>query len=335
MPTHWWPYQGPNHPAYEPDMQRSEISIEEELAGLRALKIISQSSEVQSPIQPNANAGRGIEVSALHSAITLAQDPATIRHLSDPGIISGCIKLLMTMKNRRTGTISPFSNELGWLCLRLLVITLDICLLERYERLEETLTLSNQRLDIRAAPHILASIHLTCGITAQLDIMDAGGDCDWVFGWSVSSPLPRQTLLLPASETLALINVLWEDRKLFMHSLYSCSPTSRPGLCTLVFMLSRSLVHIRSQLSPDMATLESRLYELGVRYLLVADRNQRSPTRRIRHLLPERSALTGPILQSTLMRRTRKQQWSHLFGSSRLMMARVHFEEKTYLRCFN
>ncbi|CAE6377877.1 unnamed protein product [Rhizoctonia solani] len=291
MSVHWWPDRGSAQPAYECDMQRSEISIEQELAGLLALKIISQtSSEIQSQIQPNSNTSCG-DASVLHSALALAQDPATIRHLSDPDIVSGCIKLMTTVKDKRS--ISPFSSEVGWLSLRLLVIALNICLLERYDRLEETLALFNQRHDIRAAPHILASAHLSYGITTQLSIIDTGGDCDWVFGWSVS-PFGRQTCLLPASEALALLNVLWEDRKLFMRSLYSCHPNSLPGLCALLFMFARSLVHLRPQLNQDVAIPESRLHELAIRYLLVADRYQCFPTVRICESSPKTFFSTWP-----------------------------------------
>ncbi|CAE7149945.1 unnamed protein product [Rhizoctonia solani] len=272
---YWWPEEASAPPVYEPDMQRSEISLEQELAGLRVLKAISQSASGIQPLdKPNSDTGRGFDVSALQTALSLAQDPATILHLSDPSIISGCIKLLRTIKNQR-GTIFPYNNELGWLCFRLLVIVLDICLLERYDKLEETMVLPNQRPDIRAAPHILASAHLACGVYAQLDAINAGDDCDWVFGWSISSDQPRQKLLLPPSEALNLMNIIWEDRKLFLRVLYSCATTSRPVLCGLLFLFSRGLAHMR-ELRPlaNMTILGSRFYELAVRYLLVTDKYQ-------------------------------------------------------------
>ncbi|CUA69514.1 hypothetical protein RSOLAG22IIIB_08521 [Rhizoctonia solani] len=260
-------------------MQRSEISIEEELAGLRALKEISAYSlETCSFVETNSNIHRNIDAPVLRSALRLAQDPVTIRHLSDPGLVPGCIKFLTTDRNRRTGMVSAFSEDFGWLCLKLLVIALNACLLERYKKLEETVALSNQRFDIRAAPHILVSTHLACGITAQLEMINSGGNCDWVFGWSTSPRYPRQKTMLPASEALDLMNVIWEDRKSVMNSLYLCTPTSRPNLCGLLFMFFRSLAHVGPQSNLDQVTLESRIYELGIRYLLVANKYERLPT---------------------------------------------------------
>ncbi|CAE7132425.1 unnamed protein product [Rhizoctonia solani] len=265
--SHWWPEE---EPIYEPDMLRSEVSLEQELAGLCVLKAISRPDSGMQPLGDLDSDGRGTNVSALRVALSLAQDPTTTLHLSEPRIIYGCIKLLKTIKSQR-GTIF---DELGpgWLCFRLLVIALDTCLLERFDKLEETLALPNQRPNIRAAPHILVSAHLAHGIYSRFDDITAGR-CDWVFGWSISPYKP----LLSASEALDLMNIIWEDRKLFLRVIYSCVATSRPGLSGLMFLFLRSIAHMKLQPNTNMRIPGARFCELVIRYLLVADKHQRVP----------------------------------------------------------
>ncbi|CAE6409245.1 unnamed protein product, partial [Rhizoctonia solani] len=267
----WLPEE--ESPIDEPNMQRFEVPLEEELMGIRVLTSIQSISESFSLEQLNSDRDAGYEViePVLHVVLSFALDPATIIHLSEPRIVSGCMKLLKMIKNRR-GTIFPTSSENGWLCFKLLVIALDLCLVKRYSKLEETMALLKQRFNTRTPPHIMVSARLTHELYAEFDAMQAGKDCDWVFGWSTSPGKPRQTLLLSEPETLDLMSMIWEDRKLYLHAIHSC--VVRPGFCGLMFLFFRCLVRMRLQPSANLKILESRFYELAVRYLLVTGKYQ-------------------------------------------------------------
>ncbi|KAG8713256.1 hypothetical protein FRC08_013499 [Ceratobasidium sp. 394] len=114
------------------DMDRLDLSVDSELAGLQAMQEISQLA-AEAPREKSY-------VYAIESALLLARDPATIRHLTNPPVISGCIRLMKTTAH----IASPFAHEYGYLCFKLLVATLNICLLERWSKVEEALTLCDE-----------------------------------------------------------------------------------------------------------------------------------------------------------------------------------------------
>ncbi|KAG9084705.1 hypothetical protein FRC06_003935, partial [Ceratobasidium sp. 370] len=78
------------------DMDRLDLSVDSELAGLQAVQEISQLSTEA----PRIKSARDIHISTLGSALLLARNPATIRHLANPLVISGCIQLMRTIIGR-------------------------------------------------------------------------------------------------------------------------------------------------------------------------------------------------------------------------------------------
>ncbi|KAG8684349.1 hypothetical protein FRC08_013741 [Ceratobasidium sp. 394] len=273
----------PSHPlwgriigSYIPpsDMDRLDLSVDSELAGLQAMQEISQLAAEA----PRATSARNINISTLESALRLARDPATIRHLANPPVISGCIQLMKAVTGRRSRVASPFAYEYGYLCFKLLVAALNVCLLERWNKVEQALTMCTRYPD--AAAHTPFWMKLATVVDGQFDALKAGGDCDWVLGWSVSTRHPRQTPLLLRSDVSTLLNLLWDDRKHLLLALMPYTPISS-GLSGLLFLLSRFVSRERyPHNNPAWEIVKTRVYELALRYMLVVDKCQREATLR-------------------------------------------------------
>ncbi|KAG8713779.1 hypothetical protein FRC08_012815 [Ceratobasidium sp. 394] len=260
------------------DLEQLTLSVDSELAGLQAMQKISQlGTEV-----PEVKSTNDIHISTLESALLLFRDPATIRHLANPPVISGCIRLMKAIIGKPSNRVaSPLAYEYGYLCFKLLVAALNMCLLERWSKVEETLVLSGRFLG--AAAHIPFWLALAREVDSQFDVLKTGGDCDWVLGWSASTQPLRQTPLLLRPDILALLDLLWDGRKHFFLALVPYTPPSF-GLSGLLFLLSRFVSRERySHNNPEWEILKTRVYELALRYLLVADEYQREATLRVVH----------------------------------------------------
>ncbi|KAG8713253.1 hypothetical protein FRC08_013496 [Ceratobasidium sp. 394] len=273
----------PSHPrwgrvvgSYVPpsDMDRLNLSVDSELAGLQAMQEISQLAAEA----PRATSARNINISTLESALRLARDPTTIRHLANPPVISGCIQLMKAVAGRSSRVASPFAYEYGYLCFKLLVAALNVCLLERWNKTEQALTMCTRFPN--AAAQTPFWMTLATVVDDQFDVLEAGGDCDWVLGWSVPTQHAQQTPLLLRSEVTTLLNLLWDDRKHLLLALMPYTPTAS-GLSGLFFLLSRFVSRERyPHNNPNWETLKARVYELALRYTLVADKLQREATLR-------------------------------------------------------
>ncbi|KAG8709217.1 hypothetical protein FRC08_018478 [Ceratobasidium sp. 394] len=261
------------------DLEQLDLSVDSELAGLQAMQEISQlATEV-----PQVKSTNDIHISTLESALLLSRDPATIRHLTNPPVISGCIRLMKTVIDKSSNRVaSPFAYEYGYLCFKLLVAALNICLLERWSKVEEALTLSDRFLG--AAAHIPFWIILAREVDSQFDVIKAGGDCDWVLGWSASIQHLQQTPLLLRSDILGLLDLLWDGRKHLLLALVPYTPPSF-GLSGLLFLLSRFVSRERNlHNNPDWKVLNARVHEIALRYLLVASEYQREAILRVVHV---------------------------------------------------
>ncbi|CAE7101422.1 unnamed protein product [Rhizoctonia solani] len=169
----------------------------------------------------------------------------------------------------------PFSYEYGHLCFKLLISCLNISLLERWNDLDETRTLFTQHPD--AIPQITISNMVAKGVLNGFEALTTGGDCDWALGWSAPAARRRQTPLLSQSDISTLLDVLWDDRKLFIRAHASTDCISGGfGLSGLMFLFTRYLSQERAFFpSPGQGVLGNRKYELLLRYSLVASKNQR------------------------------------------------------------
>ncbi|CAE6494812.1 unnamed protein product [Rhizoctonia solani] len=254
---------------------RSDLSVDSELAGLQAMQKISQlGSEKQLPTHQDP--AKRINLSTLHAALRLALDPTTVTHLEIPGVISGCTQLMKTVVGKSPGVASPFSYEYGSHCFELLIVTLNMCLMQRWGKINEARKLGDMRPE--AAAYLWASVGLSFSVIDQFSILNKGGDCDWVLGWSTSAPHRRQTSLLSRSEISALLDMLWQDRKHFSTAMTRCNPAAF-GLSGLLFIFSRYISHARDfEQSTGSEVLRARLFELAHRYMLSADKYQREAT---------------------------------------------------------
>ncbi|KAG8711270.1 hypothetical protein FRC11_003242 [Ceratobasidium sp. 423] len=282
MSLPWDPRWGRPVGSYAPssDIFRISVSVDDEIAGLQAMQKISQlATEARIPGQPNPE--KDTDISTLNSALRLSLDPATIRHVANPLAASGCIQLMQTITGQNPGiasvSIFNLAYELGWLCFKLLVVCLDICLLDRWNNLDPLLEIADK--DERTAPHGVISANLPIVVRGEFDALNPGGNRDWLLGWSVDPNRPRRTSLLSRSDISALLDLLWHDRKFFLKALTSHAPSRLPGLSGLFFLLSRYVAHEHeTQQNSHRNILRNRVYELGVRYALTADKYQRPAT---------------------------------------------------------
>ncbi|CAE6494801.1 unnamed protein product [Rhizoctonia solani] len=242
-----------------------DVAVDKELAGLLAMEMISRLA-TEAPTSDEAGLERDINTSTLESALLLALDPATIRHLANPPVISGCIQLLKSAAKQRKKGESPFSYEYGSLCFSIILFCFDICLLERFNMLDETLATRERTADVPV--YVDTSLKLASILEDQFTILNRRADCDWIFGWSSSPSHHLYPPILPRSDISDLMNVIWDDRWYIL-------TVSR--MSSLLFLLSRYVFHERvSRHNPDGEALQLKLYELALRSLFAASPSHRA-----------------------------------------------------------
>ncbi|CAE6498707.1 unnamed protein product [Rhizoctonia solani] len=255
------------------DYARLNLSVDDELAGLQAMQRISY-LEAGTHMPTGTDFGSDIDLSTLESALRLARDPATIRHLVNPPAISGCVQLMKSVVGLR-GDASPLSYQYGYLCFKLLSMVLNVCFMDRWNILEDTLEKVGRCQD--EAAHLLVWDRLSLEIIDQYENFKDGGYCDWVLGWSVP-PDPRwQPPLLLKLDVSALLKMLWDDRKFLLKALLQGIPDDCKFVCSYnLSTRSENFFLIRGfQQSLEWETLQTRLNELALRYMLVVDGNGR------------------------------------------------------------
>ncbi|CAE6479027.1 unnamed protein product, partial [Rhizoctonia solani] len=120
------------------------------------------------------NTAPAVALSSLETALVLAQDQATIHHLANPAVISGCIRLIQAAINQSPGVISLFSHEYGYLCFRLLSVALDTCLLREWgliHKLRRTCDLCHS-----LSPRFVASTELGLALADNLNKLESKAD---------------------------------------------------------------------------------------------------------------------------------------------------------------
>ncbi|KAH7320364.1 hypothetical protein B0J17DRAFT_298531 [Rhizoctonia solani] len=213
----WGRALGPGSYASVSDVGRSTLSVEVKFAGLQAMEDISHLAVDQGAYtRTQTDRGTNIHLSSLKDALSLASDPATIHHLVNPPLISGCIQLMQTIINQTPGVISPISYECGYLCFRLLGVALDTCLMREWGKLDDTSSICLQYP--LTSPQFVASSELSLAIEGRLSELQSRGDSHWVLNWSVSNNPNQQTALLPRVDIAALWDILWTDRKHFLQA---------------------------------------------------------------------------------------------------------------------
>jgi hypothetical protein len=96
----------------------------------------------------------------------------------------------------------------------------------------------NMILDPGLRPLLLLSKHVSRVIQGLIE-NESDRNYDWILGWSKSPGHSQQPVLVSRPEALSLLNMLWEDRKMFLRAFTS---TYSPGLSAVIFLLWRYLV---------------------------------------------------------------------------------------------
>ncbi|CAE6412725.1 unnamed protein product [Rhizoctonia solani] len=259
---------------------RLTLSVDSELAGLQAMKRISGLA-AQTFTSNQTSSKSDIDISEIISALRLAQDPATIRHLTNPPVISGCIQLMRIVICPGEEVSSPFSYEYGYLCFKLLTIVLNTCLFERWGKLDEMAARTAQcpLMEIDT----IYSIMLSSGVLKLFQTIFNSGDCDWILGWSDPTNSHQPQSLISHSDLSALLRLLWDDRKLFMQ-LSRIDTSTQYELSGVFFLMWRFVTQYgatEGHSDPNSKTPKAMLYELSLRYMLVADECQRAAMFRV------------------------------------------------------
>ncbi|CAE6476550.1 unnamed protein product [Rhizoctonia solani] len=250
------------------------LSVERELAGLQALQKISRLA-TEGYMLTLEDSELNPDLSTLKSALLLTSDSATFRHLANPPVISGCIQLMKTINSQSSGVASPFSYEYGCVCFKLLVSALNCCLFKSWNVLDELLATSNKLP--KGANNTMLLARLCKGVVRQIFVGNDERDDDWPMGWSDSVSRRRKKPLLPKSDISTLLGLLWHDRKLFLQALAQDDPTEC-GLSGVFLILSRYVARERDfEQNREWKDINTRVYELALRYLLVAHGSQREP----------------------------------------------------------
>ncbi|KAG8753113.1 hypothetical protein FRC11_007699, partial [Ceratobasidium sp. 423] len=247
--------------------QRVVLSAEATRAGQEAVQKVARLGTEENAATFR-NLARGVEFSAVDSALRLSLDPITISHLTKDGsaVIKGCVRLMRVAVTKDSKLPSAFDFEYGYNCFRLLVATFNLCLLERFDKLGEALATYTTRLNTDI--HTVISVALSGVIDNQVKLLTTGCDSDSIFGWSLSTGRNRQTPLLTQADTLALLNLIWDLRKNYLQAMLSTSP---PALSGLMFLFLQSLSEQHSLNLPDRELLKLKMHELALRYLLIGE----------------------------------------------------------------
>ncbi|KAG8729579.1 hypothetical protein FRC11_008432 [Ceratobasidium sp. 423] len=180
---------------------------------------------------------------------------------SSPSLTEGCIYLMAQISV--AGKTSPFSYEYGYLCFRIMTISIGIGLLQNSIGAEYTL--ANMVLDPNTP-----LIHTLSRHVAQLTegaISHGGGQGRETYncgiGWSRCSDHPKQQPEVVSRAAIgSLLETLWEDRESFLKAMGS---TISPELSGVIYVLWRYVIYERAYLvaTPDQGKVFMLLSSLN------------------------------------------------------------------------
>ncbi|CAE6525747.1 unnamed protein product [Rhizoctonia solani] len=209
--------------------------IEEE-AQLVKEAMYGQILNAHGPVEGMGNflGANDITLPMLETVLKLAHSPRHLDFFADPVFIGGCIRLLAQI--RPEGRPSPFSHELGYLCFRIIVIGIGAWILKITENLD--MTIAAMETDLRIGPLLVFSGHVSRALEKVIFEMAGRASCDWIMGWARTPGHTNPERFLLPTDLRSLLNILWEDRKLYLRALLT---TYFPGLSGIMFVLWRFL----------------------------------------------------------------------------------------------
>ncbi|CAE6504111.1 unnamed protein product [Rhizoctonia solani] len=164
-----------------------------------------------------------ISISTLRSILHYSYSPSYYRVLGSPALISGCIKIMSSI--RGLGRESSLGYELGYACLQIIAIGLGACLLQSGKDLGFSVEESPAAPFGPEIPRIYEVSQVTSQLVAEL-ASHLGG-----------------SLVISVSEAGALLNLLYTDRHPFLQVMRS---TYLQGLSAVTFVLWRYATYQRS-----------------------------------------------------------------------------------------
>ncbi|CAE6454990.1 unnamed protein product [Rhizoctonia solani] len=244
---------------YDKAFLRGQINLEEEVvsSATKCIQIIIIISEEGDEAKIDSLAKK-ITLAMLHSVLLLSLSMRGILYLARPGLITGCTRLMKTVKV--DGMISPFSYEYGYLCFNIGKMALGICLVEKFHKqnifnLMERIHTEHQTRDNAS----LLTEYLSKLFLDETQESPREPRCAWIFGWSnPPAHSGHSGLIVSESDALDLMNVLCNDRKALLKSL---SSTYTPGSSVILFLIWQYM--IRKGLQRELPDPHSRPLLLG------------------------------------------------------------------------
>ncbi|CAE6414596.1 unnamed protein product [Rhizoctonia solani] len=210
-----------------------------------------------------------VSLEMLHSLLLLYLSCHGVIYLAQPSLVSGCIKLMRTIKV--DDMISPFSYEYGYICFNIAKMALGVCLIEKFNGQNIIELIESIRGDYKTKdnPSILTEFLSVLFVQETAKSLKGDPRCDWIFGWSnppVHGGHPK--LIVSESDALDLMDILWNDRKLFLKTLLSAYT---PGASIMILLIWQRMLRngLQSDLAGRIPQIESFL-DLSWRFSLVA-----------------------------------------------------------------
>ncbi|EUC55775.1 hypothetical protein RSOL_134940 [Rhizoctonia solani AG-3 Rhs1AP] len=235
---------------------------------------VDQIQQVKSDIEKvstvtDSNHPHNITILTLKSILRLSYSPKYLHLLGSPLLFRGCIRLMASVKT--SGKTSPFSYEFGYLCFRILTISLSVHLLEVGECLPYTIARMLDHLGIETLVTLSQCIaRLMKGLIGH----GAGPGRETyncLFGWSTCPKHPTKDIVVTQLDARTLSGILYEDRHAFLKAMAS---TFSPGLSAVIYLIWRDVCYTRSFNEPCSTKLVIPFFEIYWRYLLVATDDQ-------------------------------------------------------------
>ncbi|KAH7325371.1 hypothetical protein B0J17DRAFT_682184 [Rhizoctonia solani] len=196
----------------------------------RAMMAIAEVCNMDST--SNSEHNTKVTLSMLQSILDLAQSPATFAELGYPELVDGCLRLMLRVKY--LGVTTPFIYEYGYLCFRILTISLGVCFLQRTERFDAATARMQKEPEVE--PLLILSEEVSRLVYSFLSDDEGTDRCDWMLGLRDLKGRfgPQQMPFTALIGHTKLLSFLCSDQKHFSKALASiCSPSLSGVVCLL------------------------------------------------------------------------------------------------------
>ncbi|CAE6398199.1 unnamed protein product [Rhizoctonia solani] len=192
----------------------------------------------------------------------------TFVELGYPELVDGCLTLIKIVRTSDKAT--PFRYEYGYLCFRIISISLGVCLLHRAKLFDAAIDRMRAESASQAKMLTIFSEEIAQLFFTLLSIDEGIDRSDWMLGLrDVNRQFgPSQLPFTLIHEHMQLLSLLFSDQKDFSRALFSAYC---PGVSAVIYLLWRcvKLCHdgIFDNQEPDLVSMFCHIYN---RYCLVA-----------------------------------------------------------------